>query len=87
MLMYLIRAIPISLELTNAAEKAAKNEKTMMAQSRAIRKIVPWSEIVKGLWENGLLKANDFINPLDRLKTNLKELLGFSKNRDKNEWL
>jgi hypothetical protein len=50
MLLYLIRAIPLRPELVDAAEKAAREGKTMMARSGAIRKVVPWSDVRQGLW-------------------------------------
>jgi hypothetical protein len=53
MLLYLIRTIPLRAELVETAEKAyAQGGETMMAQSGAIRKVVPWSEIYQALWEN-----------------------------------
>lgn len=60
MLVYLIRAIPLRDELVEAAEAAYENAgETMMAQSGAIRKVVPWSEIYQALFaeeEPGLLE-------------------------------
>ena len=51
LLIYLIRAIPLRPELVEAAENAyAQSGNTMMAQSGAIRKVVPWSEIYQALW-------------------------------------
>jgi hypothetical protein len=52
MLIYLIKAIPLRTELVEAAEKAYAQGGTMMAQSGAIRKVVPWSEIYQALWGN-----------------------------------
>ena len=52
MLLYLIKAIPLRQELIDAAEKASENKTTLMAQSGAIRKVVPWSEIYQALFAN-----------------------------------
>ena len=50
-MIYLIRAIPLRPEMVEAAEDAyAQSGNTMMAQSRAIRKVVPWFEIYQALW-------------------------------------
>jgi hypothetical protein len=51
LLLYLIKAIPLEDTLIAAAEHACETSgKTMMAQSGAIRKVVPWSFIYQALW-------------------------------------
>lgn len=50
LLLYLIRAIPLSEDTIQAAESAAESGATLMQKAGAIRKIVPWNVIVKALW-------------------------------------
>ncbi len=52
LLIYLIKAIPLSAETIQKAEEACKLHTTEMAQSGAIRKIVPWEVIYEALWKD-----------------------------------
>ncbi len=54
MLLWLIEAAGIKPELVSAARENASQGTSMMAQSGAIRKVVPWSEIEKALWGDGV---------------------------------
>ncbi len=51
-LMYLFRVIPLQPELVKAAESAYQEGSTMMENSGAFRKVVPWAEIYLALWGN-----------------------------------
>lgn len=51
MLLYLVKAIPLRIELVEAAEKAYQGNLSLMQKSGAIRKVVPWSEIYLMLFE------------------------------------
>jgi hypothetical protein len=53
MLMYLIRAIPLRMDLVSAAEKAHKTGATMMEKSGAIRRVVSWDEVYQAFWGKG----------------------------------
>lgn len=71
LLLYLVRAIPLAPEIIAAAEEASKKGKTMMAQSGAIRKVAPWSEIYQALFEQKEPTTIDRIkNRLISLKSN-----------------
>ena len=50
MLLYLIRAAGVKPDLVKAAEEAATAGTTMMQQSGAIRRQVPWYEVHEALW-------------------------------------
>lgn len=50
MLLWIIEAAGVQESLLESAGKAAKREKTMMAQSAAIRKLVSWETIAVALW-------------------------------------
>ncbi len=50
MLLWLIPAAGVKPALVRAARSAAKGPKTMMAQSAAIRRVVPWDMLAERLW-------------------------------------
>lgn len=50
MLLYLINAIPLPPEIIAAAEAANQTGSSMMAQSGAIRAVVPWTMIYQAFW-------------------------------------
>jgi hypothetical protein len=50
MLLWLIPAAGVKPALVRAARLAAKGPKTMMAQSAAIRRVVPWDMLAERLW-------------------------------------
>jgi hypothetical protein len=50
LLEWLVRAAGVSPTLVRAARSAAAREKTMMAQSGAIRRVVPWEVVAERLW-------------------------------------
>lgn len=53
MLLYLIRAAGVDARLMNAAEEAAAaaSGATLMAQSAAVRRTVPWTIVREALWD------------------------------------
>ncbi len=50
MLLWLIPAAGVKPALVRAARAAAKGPKTMMAQSAAVRRVVPWETVEAALW-------------------------------------
>lgn len=50
MLLYLIKAAGVEPPMVKAAEEAAARGTTMMQQSGAIRKQVPWDTVREALW-------------------------------------
>ncbi len=50
MLLWLIPAAGVKPALVRAARAAAKEPKTMMAQSAAVRRVVPWETVEAALW-------------------------------------
>jgi hypothetical protein len=53
LLLYLVKAIPLRVNLIEAAENAYLSESTLMGKAGAIRKVVPWSEIYNAFWGKG----------------------------------
>ncbi len=52
LLIYLIKAIPLSAETIQKAEEAYKLQTSEMAKAGAIRKILPWKVIYDALWND-----------------------------------
>lgn len=50
MLLWIIKAAGMKPERVKAAQHAAKNGKTLMAKSGAVRKQVPWDDLAQALW-------------------------------------
>jgi hypothetical protein len=50
MLLWLIPAAGVKPALVRAARAAAKGPRTMMAQSAAVRRVVPWEIVEAALW-------------------------------------
>jgi hypothetical protein len=50
LLEWLVTSAGVDPKLVRAARSAAAREKTMMAQSGAIRRVVPWEVVAERLW-------------------------------------
>jgi hypothetical protein len=50
LLLYLIRAIPLSPDIVKAAEEASEHGTTQMEKAGAIRRVAPWSMIYQALF-------------------------------------
>ena len=56
MLLWLLPAVGVSPVRVRAARSSAAREKTMMAQSAAIRRVVPWEVVAEALWPGRTIK-------------------------------
>jgi hypothetical protein len=52
MLLWLVDAAGVRSELVQAAQQAADPDAKLPRQAGAVRKCVPWTELVKALWPN-----------------------------------
>jgi hypothetical protein len=61
MLIYPVYFIPLHSELIQVAEEAYCRGTTLLAQSGAMRKAVPWQEIYRALWEKEQLSFSQHV--------------------------
>ena len=55
MLLWLVDAAGVPSELVQDARRAADRGATLMQQAVAVRKCMPWSQLVKALWPNPVI--------------------------------